>query len=279
MTRDDRRPGDAEYWKTQQDQRNDEYVRQFLAKLKEDQGKVQRAGDFNHALEDLSHFMDNLADHLGADNTQTHQQVGVPSHHDTVVQADHGLATDLYLPAALVVSYVVQQLAEAVNFVIEQKELIDEKTVDERTVAETKASVAEMWDRFTDSITQFVEVAERQQAELASPGKAQDQPPLEQDRARDAATHEPDQVQPDKEMAELLAKQEKERADQAAQIQQQREKFADSPDKLNALSEVAKEVQDQTAAKHAAEIQKLMEQRALQQQRQLSAPQDPNRTR
>ena len=259
------------------DRNIDEYVREFLARLKQDQDRLQGRDDFNEALEDLSGFMEKLADHLGADHIQTHQQTGVPSYHDTVVQADHGLATDLYLPAALVASYVVQQLSQALNFVIEQKELIDEKTVDEKTVAETKASIGEMWDRFTDSIGRFVEVAERQVAELTRPEQARpEQAHPEQAHPEQAL---PDQAQPDQAMAELLARQEKERAGQAAQIEQQREKFAGSPDMLNAVNEVAKQVQDQTAARHAAEVQKLMELRALEQQRQMSAPLDPGRTR
>jgi hypothetical protein len=234
--------------------------------------------------------------------TEVHQHVGIADHHDTVVQADHGHASDLSLPAVLAVYQVVMKLAETVNFMDEQKALIGKENLEK-----IGANIAEMWDRFADGTAQIIEDAKQQMIELVSLDKTQDRVPDEQHRARDAAAQEPhkakpdqakpdqakpdqakpDQAKPDQarpdapdpEMAALLSKQASELASKAAQIEEQRRKFADSPDQLNAVSEVAKQVEDQTAAKHAAEIQKLLDQRQLQMQQQLSAPPDPNRTR
>jgi hypothetical protein len=291
MSRDDRQSD--ENWKVQQDRRIEEHVRKFLADLNARQDQVDpKNQDFGEALHDISDFVDHLAEYVNPSGTEVHQHVGIADHHDTVVQADHGHASDLSLPAVLAVYQVVMKLAEMVNFMDEQKALIGKENLEK-----IGANIAEMWDRFADGTAQIIEDAKQQMIELVSLDKTQDRVPDEQHRARDAAAQEPhkakpdqakpDQAKPDQarpdapdpEMAALLSKQASELASKAAQIEEQRRKFADSPDQLNAVNEVAKQVEDQTAAKHAAEIQKLLDQRQLQMQQQLSAPPDPNRTR
>jgi hypothetical protein len=257
MSRNDHPGRSAEDWKERQDVLAEKRVRQFLESLKEGQDKLKPNGkDFNDSLAELSHSLNEMATHLGADNTEVHHVVGTPNHHEAVIQADHGFASDPSIPIAFATFYVMKELTDVLDAVKGQLDLIGEKTA-----AEISASVAKAWDQFKDSAAQIIDGLGQRMTELVSPEKTQD---------KDA---------PDPEQAKLQDGQEKERVDQADKIAERRDKlekkYEDAPadvrqGHLDNFDAAAKAVAAEQEARHAAELQ-----RALEKER--SKPSGPDR--
>jgi hypothetical protein len=216
MSRRERPGQSAENWKERQDALAEERARKFLADLNERQDKL-KPRDLNDALAELVHNAGDLAKYLGAKDTETQQTTGVPSDHDAVVTAHHGLAGDLGLPSAFLVFSVVQGLTKAAAFANSQIDALGEKHVEEIV-----SSLAKAWDQFKDSTEQIIEDVKQQITELASLEKT-DQAPIERSDATgqpDAGLRTQDKVRPDApdtEMTALQNDQAKERADQAVQ--------------------------------------------------------------
>jgi X-X-X-Leu-X-X-Gly heptad repeat protein len=295
----------AERWRRQQDRRVEKQAQQVVADWMERQNKLKPGGgELNDGLAELVEGLDKLAQKAGGDYTTA---TGIPSHSDTaVIQADHGPGYDPTL-ALIAVFSIVQKL----NDLLGNTDKVFAAT-GEKTVEEIGANIAGAWDQFKEDVVAIVEDVEQQIMELVSPEKTQDQAPIEQHPARDGAAEErpvngdapagrsdtanqpdtglrmQDKVQPDAadpEMTALKAKQAKEIANDAAQIAEQRRRFADSPDNLKEVNKAAVLAERLTATKHATELQKFVEQRQLQHQQQqiqqqpISNPSDPGRNR
>jgi hypothetical protein len=254
MSTHDRNGRSAQDWEEQQNARAEKNEAEFNKYLKERQGRT-KPENLNDTLSEIRDNFNEFSKYLDAKVAGLHTETGTPHHrdyqHDAVTSADH--TGDLLLPAALATAVLLQEvtkMVKAVADVIEPPHGI--------TREEMGAGLAKVWDQLKESTEQIVEDVKQQITELVAPEKD------EQEK------HE--QEAPDPQEEALRQKQADELAKQAVIMKEQEKKFADSPEHLAALQEVAKA----TEIRHAAELQKLQQQRQAQEQQQLA---DPNRNR
>jgi hypothetical protein len=215
MSRRERPGQSAENWKERQDALAEERDRKFLADLSERQDK-SKPEDLNDALAELVHNVGDLAKYLGAKDTEIQQTTGVPSDHDAVVSAHHGLAGDLGLPSAFLVFSVVQGLTKAAAFANSQIRI---NVLGEKPAEEIVSNLAKAWDQFKDSTEQIIEDVKQQMTELVSLEKT-DQAPIERSDATeqpDAGLRTQEKVQPDAPDPEMTALQNDQAKEQSVQ--------------------------------------------------------------